>query len=230
MSLCDEPYEMKKGVRFRNVIGSSNDPKCEGLGWLKLYLKKTGQRPPLWCCACNANVATVGGHIVLGDGSQPSHADPHTENRRGGKRVFIAPICAECNGRDNEVFAAQYTVQILHLCAYFADENYNEGRLAAEYYENDDDDEKFERLLQQRCDEHEMMVRFMQEIGRGLLEEDAEILRNAPAAIPSQTSGMAFRTRSSGMSMTGTTSKPYREKGGYIYGDIEAYRIANRGW
>ncbi len=67
MSLCDKIYRMKKGVRFRNVIGSSEDPKYQGMAWLRLLQQKqhmVGKNQ--FCCACKMNVATVGDILYLG--------------------------------------------------------------------------------------------------------------------------------------------------------------------
>ena len=119
MSLCDKIYRMKKGVRFRNVIGSSEDPKYQGMAWLRLLQQKqhmVGKNQ--FCCACKMNVATVGGHIILGDGIWQGHESAEAESLMYGKRVFIAPICKSCNAKDYHVFDAKYDVNILHLSAF----------------------------------------------------------------------------------------------------------------
>lgn len=209
MSLCDKIYRMKKGVRFRNVIGSSEDPKYQGMAWLRLLQQKqhmVGKNQ--FCCACKMNVATVGGHIILGDGIWQGHESAEAESLMYGKRVFIAPICKSCNAKDYHVFDAKYDVNILHLYAFFVDGEYDEGSFTAWYYANNDNDDIFEKELQKNRTEYGTKLRFLHELGEGLLQEDADILKRSPASTKAEPSEPAYRVDDFGM----------------VYGDTRAFQ------
>ena len=84
---------------FANVIGSSGDPKVEGLAWIQLW-KRTYPTATVTQCSsfdfptgfgCTTNF--VGGHVIKGQTAQVVAA--------GSNDVFIIPICQKHNKNNN---------------------------------------------------------------------------------------------------------------------------------
>ena len=84
---------------FANVIGSSSDPKVDGLAWINLW-KRTYPGVAITQCSsydfptgfgCTTNF--VGGHVILGQTAQVVAA--------GSNDVYIIPICQKHNKNNN---------------------------------------------------------------------------------------------------------------------------------
>ena len=84
---------------FANVIGSSTDPKVDGLAWINLW-KRTYPTATITQCSsydfptgfgCTTNF--VGGHVILGQTAQVVAA--------GSNDVYIIPICQKHNKNNN---------------------------------------------------------------------------------------------------------------------------------
>ncbi|MCP2122443.1 UNVERIFIED_ORG: hypothetical protein J2Y93_002488 [Pantoea agglomerans] len=78
-----------KGVKFLNVIDSTDDPKINHQSWIALYKKECARNPGKksvsgLVCAKDA----IGGHVVKAGQSQYP---------KKGSTVYIAPICSSEN-------------------------------------------------------------------------------------------------------------------------------------
>jgi hypothetical protein len=104
---------------FANVIGSTDDPKIDGLTWRRLWAKEFG--PPPQCtslgfpasltCTPAGNNSPVGGHVLLG--TTPSSVPV------GSDKVFIIPICSRHNARDDVHMQAIANQNAVWLHKYF---------------------------------------------------------------------------------------------------------------
>ena len=137
MSLYAGVYDIAKDVHFTNVLNSSKDPKVmasdigsirtERLNWLDLWkLTTKNTTGNVKCLACQKS-ADVGGHIVLRDSSN-SGPNRNAKYLHKSNRVFIVPLCYQCNSTDfsdafysEKVFTAQYYGKVVHLWAFFED-------------------------------------------------------------------------------------------------------------
>ncbi len=107
-SVYNKTLTLSPKSRFRNVIGSTRDPKVRSMPWLKLW--QLHSNVPITRCsswqfpavatpgvqkqsnfACNQRL--VGGHIVLGAGTRQI-INPGTN-----ATVMIIPICSRHNGK-----------------------------------------------------------------------------------------------------------------------------------
>lgn len=137
MSLFAGVYDIVKDVHFTNVLNSSKDPcviakdigivSSGRLNWLDLWRFTTKNTAgEIKCLACQ-KTAAVGGHIVLRDSSN-SGPSRNAKDLRTSNRVFIAPLCYQCNSTDfsdefysEKIFTAQYFSKVVHLWAFFED-------------------------------------------------------------------------------------------------------------
>ena len=137
MSLFGRTGKVKNGVCVRNVKGSSNDPRAivpnKGrVGWLRLLKIKAGiQDPkltPLCACCDEKRTAEVGAHVVFGDGLMDKDAPDQMENLRGSSRVFIIPLCKECN-QQREPLTIQRDTIAARLLLFMEDEVFDESAI-----------------------------------------------------------------------------------------------------
>ncbi len=192
MSVPGQVYTMKSGVNFRNVVGSSDDPQYGGMDWLELWETETG----LYnyngnCCACNTRRATLGGHIVLGDGTATGMASKKAEDLVEGNRVFLAPLCSTCNAQ-TRVLTAQFDVPVLNLCAFFLGERADLQEFTARFYdtESDVDDREYEACCAKIEREHERFIEAKKK--EGINQYDWSILNRAPISRSGRISKLAM--------------------------------------
>jgi len=83
-----------KNAAFANIIGSTNDPKVDGLSWIGLWRREFGSENVCTSLNFMANCgpALVGGHVIMGTVAKPMPA---------GSTVFIIPICKAHNNNNN---------------------------------------------------------------------------------------------------------------------------------
>lgn len=120
--------QMPKFRYIRNVEGSSEDPKIEGYSdWIYLWQNAPGNSSGLKCCVCGCDNGIgrqeiIGGHIVLGESTDMTAgaASAGAENLSRGSRVFIAPICKNCNGQSRDLWVQEDTT-IVQLCGFMQD-------------------------------------------------------------------------------------------------------------
>lgn len=182
MSVPGECYLMRRGVCFRNVHLSTDDMKYQNMSWMRLWRDRTSTS--VWanvvCCACGQTNATVGGHIVLGDGMREGDASIEAKDLKGGNRVFIAPICSGCNG-NHSCFCSAYDVKILHLIAFYESERGDHEGLAADFFEEEDAEDRVEEFnkLIRRSDRYQE-ERIASKRKEDLCQYDFATLNNAP--------------------------------------------------
>ena len=139
------------GLPIRNVVGSSRDRYINGYrGWLDLWKNVTGISNAIQCSTCR-NLATVGGHVVVGRGTK-------SRQPQGSNRVFILPLCSACN-REDSVMRLVRPEKAVHLVKYKCDvlpddsecSRRDLGRLYDDFIETCSDTMARTRL--DRCDE-----------------------------------------------------------------------------
>ena len=84
------------GEQFANVIGSTNDPKINGLPWIQLWANQFGTYPVV-CTSYHLNGfgcgdSLVGGHVIGGTQAK--------KVAKGSNSVWIMPICKQHNNDD----------------------------------------------------------------------------------------------------------------------------------
>lgn len=175
MSVIGRIYLLNAGIWIRNVWHSTNDPGS-GTGWLGQWKNATGTQGVVYCCVCNRK-ASVGGHIVLGDGQNTAHAPTDAASLTGGNRVFIVPLCGTCNNSNNTgAMQVRNATQILHLCAFNVDPRYDESRLTADSEEYSDF--SFRRLCIRNSNAHMGYMKWLSK--QDLDSADHAILQDAP--------------------------------------------------
>ena len=99
-------YTFASTADFANVIGSSSDPKVDGLAWINLW-KRTYPGVSVTECSsldfptgfqCTTNF--VGGHVILGQTASMV--------AQGSNSVYIIPICQKHN-KNNGVYMMPIT-------------------------------------------------------------------------------------------------------------------------
>jgi hypothetical protein len=128
---------MAANVQFANIIGSTNDPKINGMSWLSLWSSQFGA-----CAACTSyNTAgypgsppgafnctpsgrLYGGHTLFGAyaASEP----------RGSNNVMIIPICPAHNNDDNVYMVDVSQRQAILLYNYFNLDEYSAQLMSVE--------------------------------------------------------------------------------------------------
>ena len=112
--------EFPEGLPIQNVVGSSRDRYINGYrGWLDLWKNVTGIPDAIQCSTCR-NLATVGGHVVVG-------RDTETRQPQGSNRVFILPLCSACNRIDSVMHLVR-PEKAVHLVKYKSDVLPNDRR------------------------------------------------------------------------------------------------------
>jgi hypothetical protein len=113
------------GKEFRNVIkrrglSSAIDPPGR---WLYTWESVTKDKPGRCCCHKGfvPSFNLVGAHIVLGDGTESGAASECSDDLLYGDRVFIVPLCKNCNRRYDDIFTVEFKIPILHLYNFLSD-------------------------------------------------------------------------------------------------------------
>ena len=185
MSLFGRTGKVKNGVCVRNVKGSSNDPRAivpnKGrVGWLRLLKIKAGiQDPklaPLCACCDEKRTAEVGAHVVFGDGLMDTDAPDQMENLRGSSRVFIIPLCKECN-QQREPLTIQRDTIAARLLLFMEDEVFDESAVAANFSFSD---EKVKKLIREGREIHADYIVEKVSQSQRLSEEDAAFFNPEP--------------------------------------------------
>lgn len=203
MSIAAFYKKMFAGTPFRNVKGSTDDPKIDGQDWLDLWESTTGESGCVKCCACSKKWAQVGGHVVLGEGKEgDAAADGNILWEAPENRVFIVPLCKNCNGQSSSiVFRAEYDIGIAWLCAYGRDKRYPEQEIVFKY----EDDKKFYREVKRYTTAYEQEnARLIDSMK--LEERDREILEADYGAFREKESGNSRESERSGVSLPATPS------------------------
>ena len=199
MSFYADTYNMKEGTPFRNVVGSTDDPKMSiveyGTGrtiarapWLSAWsYHKCGVTS--WRCACCHHWAEVGGHIVLGDGSDADDAPVDKDSLRDTNRVFIIPLCKSCNNQERVLYSI-YQVQIIQLWAFGSDGTVDGSYLALD--ETVRTEREFRRRYEEEKMRHDNWVAAVAATPGKLHPRDKEILRNSSVSGPSHSSSVSL--------------------------------------
>jgi hypothetical protein len=101
---------MDYGQNFANVIGSTNDPRINGLSWIQLWTNSVRLGYPTVCTSQGYNNFPcsnylVGGHVIIGNQARIVAA--------GSNDVYIYPICSPHNNNDGVSMAAlMYTKDV----------------------------------------------------------------------------------------------------------------------
>jgi len=106
---------------FANVIGSTDDPKIDGMSWIALWESEYGTATICTSYEYKGFSCTddlIGGHSILGTKA--------TEVKKGSDKVFIMPICKQHNGDDSVYMAAIKYTKGISL------KNYLEGGLTVD--------------------------------------------------------------------------------------------------
>lgn len=198
MSFYADTYYMKEGTPFRNVVGSTDDPKMSiveyGTGrtiarapWLSAWsYHKYGVTS--WRCACCRQWAEVGGHIVLGDGSDADDAPVDKDSLRDTNRVFIIPLCKSCNNQEHVLYSI-YQVQIIQLWAFGSDAAFDGSYLALD--ETVRTEREFRRRYEEEKMRHDNWVAAVAATRDKLHPRDKEILENSAASASSHASSVS---------------------------------------
>ncbi|KAK6345260.1 hypothetical protein TWF718_007185 [Orbilia javanica] len=92
-------YNYPVNAAFANVIGSTPDPKVNGLSWIALWSAVYKTPNPVGCTSYNFPTSVscgdslLGGHVIAGQVA--------SEVASGSNDVYIIPICSAHNNNDN---------------------------------------------------------------------------------------------------------------------------------
>lgn len=130
MSIVTGRYlELSEGTFVRNVIGSSGDIPYEKIGneykhckygnnsWIDVWRRKVpSDNNDMICCVCESLDNILGAHIVLGEEAQ-EHAESTRIESKESNRVFIIPLCNDCNQQRDKLEISKKTYA-LHIFYY----------------------------------------------------------------------------------------------------------------
>lgn len=236
--VCDLPVNKY----IRNVEGSAKDPlpfdPSNKHGWLGLWKKETRWDESVYgkirCCTCGREDGwtdtwgsphiMVGGHIVLGaeaDAVSGSGAAPkQAGNLRGGNRIFIAPICSECNGQSGDMLVVAAN-KIVQLCGFFGDSDgrvevdaqmwhekearrkSGEGETYRNYY-------RYKRIYFKRVDEFRQKAAEIVKSQTGLTRWDYDYLKSSAVSQPATAAGASTQSVSVAPGKSSARSRPSR--------------------
>lgn len=124
MSLYLNTYQLNHSTQMWNVDNTTEDPKVrinqlcdtdkiQTINWFDLWKNATGESFPSCAVTGCRNEAEVGAHVTfLSAGNRPA---------TGSNRVFICPLCKNCNNQRGAKLSIKRDTFLIHLGLFMED-------------------------------------------------------------------------------------------------------------